>query len=107
MDREKTFIDHMIDEIYKMLVLREKRDNGEAVYLEDYIKSLYIEINGASVWSEYLNNNKNYAAVTSIIAYLSKNEIDYVQFRRAVFKMLGLMNKIFKEVGGDSHVGTL
>lgn len=102
MNREKTYIEYITDEIYKMLVLREKRDNGEEVFLDEYTKNLYVEINGAYIWSEYLNNSKNYAAIVSIIAYLSENEIEYAHFRREIFKMLGLLNKINKELGGGA-----
>lgn len=102
MGREKVYIEYITGEIYKMLVLREKDDNGEEVYLSQYIENLYVEINGAYIWSDYLKSSKNYAAVTSIIAYLSENDIEYQHYRREVFKMLGLLNKISKELGGDA-----
>lgn len=84
-----------------MLVLREKSDGGEGVYLKEYIENVFIEINGACRWSDYLTNSKKYAAITSIIAYLSENEVEYPRYRREVFKMLGLLNKINNELGGD------
>lgn len=101
MNRENTYISYITGEIYKTLVLREKSDKGEEVFLDEYIKNLYVEINGAYYWSEYLKNSKNFAAVTSIIAYISENDIEYSHFRREIFKMLGLLNKISKELGGD------
>jgi hypothetical protein len=102
MNRERIFIEHITSEVYKMLVLREKTDNGDVVYLEAYVKSLYLEVSGACYWSSFLAEDTRYASVTSILAYLSENEVDYPQYRRGVFKMLGLLNKISKELGGDA-----
>ena len=102
LDREKIFVEYITSGVYKMLVLREKSDNGEIVYLKEYMKNLYVEINGACYWSNYLSTNRGFATITSIVAYLSENDVEYSQFRREIFKMLGLLNKISKELGGDS-----
>ena len=102
MTREKIFIKHVTGEIYKMLVLREKSDKGEDVHLREYIENLYVEINGACYWSSYLTGNMHFTTITSIIAYLSDNDVDFTKYRREVFKMLGLLNKIDKELGGDA-----
>ena len=102
MIREKVFVKHLTGEVYKMLVLREKTDEGEEVFLKEYIENLYVEINGAYYWSEYLAENTHYTTVTSIIAYLSENDVEFPRYRREVFKMLGLLNKINKELGGDA-----
>ncbi len=99
MDREKNFIKYITNEIYKMLVLKEREDCGENVYLEDYISNLFVEINGACVWSEWLRCHKDYVVVTSIMAYLSTNALEYKQYRREIFKMLNLLNKMEKETG--------
>ena len=101
MKREKVFISHITGEIYKMLVLKEKSDKGEEVYLKEYIENIFIETNGACYWSEYLTGNRNYTTITSIVAYLSENEVEYPRFRREVFKMLGLLNQINSDLEGD------
>ncbi len=102
MVREKVFVDHITGEIYKMLVLREKADKGEDVFLKEYIENLYVEVNGANYWSEYLAGSASYTTITSIIAYLSDNEVEFQKYRREVFKMLGLLNRINNELGGDA-----
>ena len=101
MIREKVFVSHITGEVYKMLVLREKEDKGESVFLKEYIENLYVEINGAYYWSEYLAENTHFTTITSIIAYLSQNDVEFPKYRREVFKMLGLLNKINDELGGD------
>lgn len=101
MNREKTYVEYITGEVYKMLVLREKNDNGEEVFLKEYIKNLRVEIDGAHYWSDYLKNSRNFAAVTSIIAYLSENDVEYSHYRREIFKTLGLLNKIAAELGGE------
>lgn len=98
MDREKNFIKHITNEVYKMLVLKEREDCGENVYLEDYINNLFIEIDGACIWSDWLKCHEDYVVVTSIIAHLSKNNLEYKQYRREIFKMLNLLNKIDAEI---------
>ena len=85
-----------------MLVLREKSDKGENVHLKEYVENLYVEINGACYWSPYLTENAHFTTITSIIAYLSDNDVDFAKYRREVFKMLGLLNKINDELGGDA-----
>lgn len=100
MKREVTYIDYITGEVYKMLVLREKAEQGEDVYLQQYIDSLFVEINGACSWSDYLKDSKNFTAVVSIIGYLSQNEVEFAQYRREVFKMLSLLNKISYKLGG-------
>ena len=95
MDREKNFIEYLTNEGYKMLVLKEREDSGETVYLESFIDNLFVETDGACIWSEWLRTNQRYTIVTSII---SKNALEYKQYRREIFKMLNLLNKISEEI---------
>lgn len=98
MDREKNFIEYLTNEVYKMLVLKEREDSGETVYLESFIDNLFVETDGACIWSEWLRTNQRYTIVTSIMAHLSKNALEYKQYRREIFKMLNLLNKISEEI---------
>lgn len=102
MSREEIFIKNITDKVYKMLVLREKEDDGDVVYLNEYISDIFIEINGAPLWSDVLKNNGKLISVMSTIAYLSQNETSFKAFRREVFKMLNLLNKISVELSGGN-----
>lgn len=101
MSRELVFIKSITNGVFKLLVLREKSDAGEDVYINKHFDYVEAEINGAFGWSNILKNNERFVSISSVISYLKDNDVEYEQFRRCIFKTLNILNKLSKELGGD------
>lgn len=108
MERERIFIDYITGKIYRLLVLREARESGEENYLDEFISRLFVEINGAHLWSDFFRQNEGFTVVTSTIAYLANNETPFKMFRKEVLNSLKVLNKVREEcVVNNDGLGTL
>lgn len=97
MERERIFIDYITNKIYKLLVMREEKDSGVENFIEEYIERLFVEMNGAHIWSEYLRRSEGFTVATSTIAYLYAYETKFKVFRREILNSLRVLNKIREE----------
>ena len=100
------FIHGLTGRIFKMLPLREESDNGEAVYLDEYMHSLARDVIGAMTTFPELINYPEYITVVNTIQYLNSESSDFQTFRKEVFHMLEILNGIDRKLkfGGDSDV---
>lgn len=95
------FIRSLTNKIYKMLPLRESEISRDRTFLTDYINSIFIEATGAMIIFEGLKLNEDYITVVSILGYINKFELPLKSYKREVFKMLNLLNKIENRLSGD------
>lgn len=108
LNREKRFIKYVTNRVFEMLVLREKVENGESVDLDTFVDSLLITIDGAFVWSKYLNECENYIITNSIISSITHKTHEFKVFRREILKALALLNKVGVELESEDHgLGTI
>ena len=96
------FIESLTGKIFKILPLSEEESNGAQNHVYEYLDSLKIEMFGAIVTFPALFKNVEYTSVLNIVQYLSVNEVSIKRCKREVFKALRLLNKISKELGGES-----
>ena len=87
------FLDSLTGKIFKILPLKEKKDNGVAVHLEEYLESLLIEISGAYNTFPELSKSVDYLTIVNIMEYLSQNEVSKRVCKREIFKMIDLIKK--------------
>lgn len=94
----KIHLDGLINKLFKIIPLKENNDKN----LDRYIDSLCVDLLGSSFTFRELLKNQNYITIVNTIEYLRVYEYDFVKCKREVFKCISLVEKIKKELCGDS-----
>lgn len=97
----QVYIHCVTNRVFKILTIKERELCGQESFLQDYLKSLVIDLYGALQTFPNLGLNDNYIVVTNIVNYLSTHDVEYKALKREVFKALRLLNKIESKVGGE------
>jgi hypothetical protein len=97
---EKLFINNLTNKVFKILPLKEDKEQGYDVYLDDYIDSLYSEIIGATKLFPDLKIDPDFITVATTVGYLSTNDFTIKKCKKEVFKMTRLLNQIESKYGG-------
>lgn len=93
----ETFLKRTVNKIYKILPLKEEKNE----FIIDYIETLRIELMGATDTFPVLKNDYDYISVINTINYLISNLVDVHVCKREVFKMLAMLNHKIEQLGGD------
>ena len=88
------FLDGLVGKVYKILPLSES-DNS---YLNDYLDSLLIQLNGAFATYPVLSKSDKYVSIVNTINFFSNNKISHKQCKREVFKCIDIIGKLKSEV---------
>lgn len=97
------YIRSLTGQIFKILPLKEKAEEGEEVYLQEYIDVLWNDMKGAFGVFPELEQIPEYMNVCSKISFLHDNEFDVRTCKKEVFGALKLLNRLEAELGGESH----
>lgn len=97
------FIHGLTGRVFKMLPLKEAEDKGEEVYLDVYIESLARDMYGATETFPELKTMPGYVSALNIIEFLLHNSFTKSTCKREVFKILGILNNIEKQIGGVAN----
>lgn len=101
----RVYLDALTGHIYKMLPLYEEENERDTSLpdLNRYIQSLTTEVVGGFETFHELNDSPSYIFIANTMNGLNQHVLEYRPFRRQVFKMLSLIQRIDKEVG-ERHV---
>ncbi len=101
----RVYLNALTGHIYKMLPLyEEERERDSSLPdLTRYIYSLSTEVTGGFDTFAELSDSPSYIFIVNTIHGLNQQPLEYNAFRRQVFKMLSLIQRIDKEVG-ERHV---
>ena len=81
----------LIGRFFKILCMREK----EYITLNEYLKSLMIELKGSKSLIVALKYDANFLVLLSIIQYFIENpDIDVKTYKREVFKCIDIIKKL-------------
>lgn len=94
------FIRGLTGRVFKILPLKEAEDRGEEVYLNVYLESLARDMYGATETFPELQTMQGYVTALNIVGFLLHNEFTQNVCKREVFKVLGLLNSIEKQLEG-------
>lgn len=99
------FIRGLTGRIFKMLPLREEADQGNQVYLSEYMESLARDVIGAMTTFPELTEFPEYVTVVNTLQFLNTNDSEFAVFRKEVFHMLAVLNGIDSKLrAGDADV---
>ena len=98
-ERRHTFLENMIDRVFKLLPMRELEDLGEETFLGEYLQELAIEANGAYFSFPELSKKAKYVSVTNTLQYMRQHwsEMEFAAFRRSVLKMTNILAGMAEE----------
>ena len=93
---KEVYFKRMKGGIFKLLPLREEEKSGENVYLDVYIQSLLEELTGAAEFFPELKESQDYLGIITTISYMAmaKEEMSFSSWRRKVFNMLTLLDRM-------------
>lgn len=89
------YFDSLVSRIFKLLPIRENNVDT----LETYTSSLLNELIGLTYVAEATEHDPKYLSIISTLGFLANNEVDVGAYRREVFKMISLCNKLAKQHG--------
>lgn len=95
------FIRGLTGRVFKILPLKEAEDRGEEIYLNEYLGSLARDMYGATMTFPELQEMQGYVTSLNVIEFLLNNEFTQDICKKEVFKILGLLNAIEKQLGGE------
>lgn len=101
------FIHGLTGRVFKALPLREAHEAGEEVFWNDYFHSLAIEAKGALETFPELRTMQGYISVVNTLQYLDTESFEMAEFRKEIFGMLSILNRIERKLsgkGGDADV---
>lgn len=92
---------HMLyGRIFKILPMREREEAGEHVFLDKYLSSLSIELQGACDTFVELQDSEDYIVILNTVNGLcAHTPLPFL--KREVFKMLHIVKELQAEYGGD------
>lgn len=96
------FLKLLTGRIYKILPMREQQLAGETVYLECYLCTLSLELQGACRTFPALSDDADYITIVNTINGLD-DAANVAVVKRETFKMLNLLDHIKHRYGGDGH----
>ncbi len=101
--RRKSFLDNMINRVFKLLPMREQYDRGEDPFLNEYLQELTLEANGAYQTFPELYDKARYVSVTNTLQYMCCHwlEMPFSSYRRSILKMTNYLSALSKEVGNE------
>jgi hypothetical protein len=88
------YFDLLINKLFKVIPMKENNSNT----LNEYLRSLRIEILGYISLSELFNNDAKFLSIVNTIEYLSNNEINEKICKREIFKCISIIEKIKKSL---------
>lgn len=94
------FIHGLTGRIFKALPLREAHEAGKDVAWEVYFHSLSIDAKGALETFPELQQMSDYITVVNTLQYLNTESFEMAEFRREIFGMLSLLNRIEQKLAG-------
>lgn len=93
----KNYLQKTIDKIFKILPLKEKKSET----LHTYLKSLQIELIGNNELINELKNEPNFLSILGTIEYFINNDENVDVYKREVFKLIDIIEKIKKRIEGS------
>lgn len=90
------YLDWLVNQFFKILPLKENREPS----LNEFMKSLQIELIGHKSLMEYIQNDSMYMTLLSILQYLIDNNgdnLDTAVVKREVFKAISICKKLRKK----------
>lgn len=94
----QTHLDGLINKLFKIIPLKESNDKN----IDIYIDSLCVDLLGSSFTFKELLKNQNYITIVNTVEYLSEYDYSFEKCKREVFKCISLIEKVKKELCGDS-----
>lgn len=95
------YIHALTGRIFKILPLKEKEDDGEEVFLNEYIDGLWNDMKGALRTFPELEEVPEYMSVCNKVSFLASEEFDLKTCRKTVFGALKLLNRLEGKLGGE------
>ena len=94
------YLQSLTGRIFKILPMKEQMLAGDGVYLDRYLATLSLEMQGASRTFLELQESAEYIALLNTVNGLCE-DTPLPFLKREVFKMLSLVDKLKAEYGGD------
>lgn len=94
------YLDTLVNSFFKILPIKESEPNT----LENYVKSLEIELVGCNSLFEGTNFDSALLVLISILRYLQENECEVSVVRREVFKSISIIKNLKKKYFEDGDV---
>lgn len=93
----------LVNKFFKILPIKESNESS----LEEYLKSLQVELLGLRGLMQLINNDSMYLSLLAILEYLIENEVEVRVVKREVFKSISICKKLqerYGNGGGDTNV---
>lgn len=104
MDAINTYLANLQNKVFKLLPMREDRDNGAENYLDKYLESLCLNYNGAFVCYPPFSGSRELVEVQGNLAYLKDHlNIEFPKWRKTVLRSVRLIDNAIKKVGEDAY----
>lgn len=92
----ETYLSSLRDKVFKLLPMRENYDAGQDNHIDEYVKNLYVNFEGAFYCYPELVDFKEMADAQANISFLNKTDIDEISFKRWRSIVLNTTNLIQK-----------
>ena len=108
MERLLNFLLALQGDVFRLLPMKEEEINGDDNYVQEYLHSLIVNIEGAAEAYPILGKEKTYLYIINNLRYLAKDKADFNEWRRIVLYATRTINNLYItycEVAKDGERG--
>jgi len=96
----RNYLSYLVNKLFKVLPMKEK----DIKSLNQYLKSLQIELIGSTELISVLKNDPQFLTLMNTIQFFIENEYDNQTCKREVFKCISIIKNLQKKYFNENEV---